>query len=160
MLFYEDLSIGYRYGIQAPNAAPYGFHQITAEQIVAFGRLWDPRPQHTDEDAARESSFGGLIASGAQAFAIWTRLAFEAGNASEPIAIIAGLGSEFRISAPIRPGDVLSLRVEITDLRVSRSRPETGILSALHEMTNQSSAKVFENRAISLVSRRPSNPAT
>lgn len=155
MLFYEDLSIGYRYGIQAPDAAPDDFHRITAEQIVAFGQLWDPRPQHTDEQAARESPFGGLIASGAQAFAIWTRLAFEAGQASEPIAIIAGLGSDFRLHAPIRPGDVLSLSVEVTDLRASRSRPETGILCALHEMTSQTGQKVFTNRATSLVSRRP-----
>ena len=156
MLFFEDLLLGHRYGIDAPDAPPYVFHQITTEQIVAFGRLWDPRPQHTDAEAARESSFGGLIASGAQAFAIWTRLAFEAGNASEPIAIIAGLGSDFRLSAPIRPGDVLSLSVEVTDLRASRSRPQTGILCALHEMTNQTGQKVFTNRATSLVSRRPS----
>lgn len=156
MRFYEDLSVGYRYELRAPDEPPYGSHQITAEQIIAFGQLWDPRPQHTDANAARESDFGGLIASGAQVFALWTRLAFEAGNASEPIAIIAGLGSDFRISAPVRPGDVLSLTVEVSDLRASRSRPKAGILCALHQMTSQTGQTVFTNRATSLVSRRPS----
>lgn len=120
---------------------------------MTFARTWDPRPQHTDPEAARATPFGGLIASGAHAFALWTRLALEAAAANEPIAIIAGLGSEFRLAAPIRPGDLFGLDVEITDKRQSRSRPDAGIVTASHAMSNQRGEVVFQNRAVSLVQR-------
>ena len=86
---------------------------------------------------------------------MWTRLALAAAAASERIAIVAGLGSGFRLPAPIRPGDVLSLSVEITSKRTSSSRPDAGILTAQHEMSNQHKQIVFVNRAVSLVTRRP-----
>ena len=155
MLFFEDLTLGYRYGLPAPTDAPFGPHQVSREQIIAFGKLWDPRPQHVDEAAARETTFGGLIASGAHAFALWTRLALETANKTESIAIIAGLGSDFRIAAPIRPNDILSLEVEIVDKRESRSRPDSGIVTAEHALSNQAGIVVLINRAVTLVSKRP-----
>ncbi|MAG33736.1 MAG: dehydratase [Deltaproteobacteria bacterium] len=156
MLYYDDLTIGYCYGIQAPAAAPYGNHEVTAEQIIAFAQSWDPRPLHTDPEAARTSTFGGLIASGAHTFALWTRLALDAARESEPIAILAGLGSEFRLAAPIRPGDILDLRVEIASMRPSRSRADAGIVTAQHSMSNQRGETVFDSRAVSLVGREGS----
>ncbi|MFK7895316.1 MAG: MaoC/PaaZ C-terminal domain-containing protein [Myxococcota bacterium] len=155
MLYFEDLKIGYRYGLDAPAAPPYGPHQVTREQIIEFGEQWDPRPQHVDEAAARETTFGGLIASGAHAFALWTRFALETANKTERIAIIAGLGSDFRIAAPIRPDDVLSLQVEIVAKRESQSRPDSGIVTAEHALSNQSGVVVLTNRAVTLVSKRP-----
>ena len=154
-LYFEDLAIGYRYGIDPPASAPIGFHRPSADQIVAFAECFDPRPQHVDPVAARDTTFGGLVASGAHVVALWTRLAFEALQASEPIAIEAGLGSELRLVAPVRPDDVLGLRVEIVGLRASASRPASGILTARHEMSNQRGDLVFENQAVSLVARRP-----
>ena len=154
MLYYEDLEIGYRYGIEAPESAPYCLHEVTAEEIISFAERWDPRPQHVDREAAGASTFGGLIASGAHGFALWTRLALAAAAATDRIAIVAGLGSEFRLPAPIRPGDVLSLSVEITSKRPSSSRPDAGILTAHHEMSNQRKQIVLVNRAVSLVTRR------
>ena len=156
MLFFEDLAVGYRYGIKSPSRAPYGLHEVTEQEIIAFAERWDPRPQHVDPRAAAETRFGGLIASGAHGFALWTRLALEAGARSEPLAIIAGLGSEFSVSAPIRPGDRFDLDVEIVAKRPSKSRPETGLITARHRLSNQTGVVVIENRATSLVERRPS----
>lgn len=155
MLYFEDLTVGYQYGLQAPNEAPFGLHQVTQEQIIEFGQVWDPRPQHIDEAAARETTFGGLIASGAHAFALWTRLALETAKKTESIAIIAGLGSDFRLKTAIRPDDILSLQVEIVDKRESRSRADSGIVTAEHTLTNQAGILVLTNRAVTLVSKRP-----
>ena len=155
MLYFEALTVGYRYGLPAPKQAPFGPHEVTREQIIDFGRRWDPRPQHVDEAAAEKTLFGGLIASGAHAFALWTRLALETANRTEPIAIVAGLGSDFQIAAPIRPGDVLSLRVEIVEIRASQNRPESGIVTAEHALYNQSDTLVLTNRAVTLVNKRP-----
>jgi acyl dehydratase len=153
-LFFDDITIGYRYGINPPTKPPYGLHEVTAEEIIAFGRIWDPRPQHVDREAARRTQFGGLVASGAHAFALWTRLALEAAETSESIAIIAGLGSDFRLAAPIRPGDVLALSAEIVAKRESRSRADAGIMTTLHQLANQNGVVLFENRAVTLVQRR------
>jgi acyl dehydratase len=155
LLYFEDLSVGYTYGIEPPTSPPFDFHQVTAEQIISFAEAFDPRPQHTDPEAARETTFGGLIASGAHVIAVWTRLALEAQLASRPIAVIAGLGSELRLVKAVRPDDVLGLQIEVTDLRASKSRPTSGVLTARHRMSNQNGELVFDNRAVTLVSRRP-----
>ena len=132
-----------------------GQDDFTPEAHIAFAQRWDPRPQHVDPRAAAETRFGGLIASGAHGFALWTRLALEAGACNEPLAIIAGLGSEFSVSAPIRPGDRFDLDVEIVAKRPSKSRPETGLITARHRLSNQTGVVVIENRATSLVECRP-----
>ena len=155
MLFFEDLFVGQRYGIHAPTEPPYGLHEVSEQEILEFARRWDPRPQHVDPDAAAQTRFGGLIASGAHGFALWTRLALEAGKRNEPIAIIAGLGSEYAVLAPIRPGDRFDLTVEIVVVRASQSHPEAGVMTAHHRLSNQTGTLVIENRATSLVERRP-----
>ena len=155
MLYYEDLEVGYAYGIRAPTEAPFGLHEVTEAAIIRFAGEFDPRPQHLDPVAARDTTFEGLIASGAHVFALWTRLALEAARASEPIAILAGLGSEFRLPSAVRPGDRLDLQVEVIAKRDSASRPENGIVTMRHVMQNQSGTTVFENAATSLVDRAP-----
>ena len=100
---------------------------VTEEAIIAFAEKYDPQVFHTDAVAAKDSFYGGLIASGHQtiglAFAQFVRLGLFNEN---------GLGGpgmdEVRWSAPVRPGDTLETIAEVVELRESKSRPDRGII--------------------------------
>src|SRR5437667_9188906 len=113
-----------------------GAVSVSAAEIVDFARQYDPQPMHTDPAAAARGSFGGLIASGWHTTALMMRL-FVAEFLS-PASSIASPGvDELRWHQPVRPGDVLSLRVTVLEARRSRSRPAEGIVRGLVELLNQ-----------------------
>ena len=119
-----------------------GSRTVTAEEIVAFGREFDPQPFHVDEEAAAASIFGGLIASGWHTGAMWMRLYVDAllGGA-------ASLGSpgieELRWLAPVRPGDTLSARLTVLEATPSERRPDRGTIRSRGEMVNQDGVVVM-----------------
>ncbi|HJG81294.1 MAG TPA: MaoC family dehydratase N-terminal domain-containing protein [Brevibacterium senegalense] len=97
-----------------------GSHTVTEEEVLAFGRDWDPQYFHVDEDAARESDFGGLIASGIHTLAVYQRLSVT--QVLTGYDIVAGRQlREVRFLRPVRPGDTLtgSMRVERIDPAVN-----------------------------------------
>src|SRR5437764_13013427 len=106
--------------------------EVTEESIIEFAGQFDPQPFHLDPAAAQQTLFGGLAASGWQTAAISMRLFIQTMNV--PGGII-GMGvDELRWPNPVRPGDQLRLDIEITDARLSRSRPEFGIIR-IHNVT-------------------------
>jgi len=127
---------------------------VTREEIVAFAREFDPQPFHVDEEAARRSAFGGLVASGWHTAAICQRLVVD-GFANT----LASLGSpgvdELRWIRPVRPGDTLVLRVECVETRPSRSKPDRGIVRLRYELRNQEDDIVMTMIGMALVRRRP-----
>ena len=131
-----------------------GSRTVTEEEIVAFARQWDPQPFHVDPDAARESVFGGLIASGWHTGAMWMRLYVDSllGDAS-------GLGSpgveELRWLAPVRPGDTLTGRLEVLEATPSQRRPDRGTVRIRAEMVNQDGVTVMEMTSRGHFRRRP-----
>jgi acyl dehydratase len=106
----------------------FGPRRVTREEILAFAAEFDPQPMHLDEEAAKRSMLKGLAASGWHLCAITMRMMFDG-----YIGRTASLGSpgvnELRWLAPLRPGDELTIDVEVVEARVSRSRPETGIVT-------------------------------
>ena len=106
----------------------FGPRRVTREEILAFAAEFDPQPMHLDEEAASRSMLKGLSASGWHLCSIMMRMMCDG-----YIGRTASLGSpgvnELRWLAPLRPGDDLTLDVEVTEARVSRSRPETGIVT-------------------------------
>ena len=120
---------------------------VSEEEIVAFARQFDPQPFHVDPEAAKESVFGGLIASGWHTGAVWMRLYVDSllGGA-------ASMGSpgieELRWLAPVRPGDVLSGRLTVLETTPSERRPDRGTVRIRGEMVNQKGVTV-----LSMVSR-------
>jgi acyl dehydratase len=126
-LFLDDLQVGQRFAS--------GKHLIDAEQIKAFAVQFDPQPFHLDAEAAKETLFGGLVASGWHTAAITMRLLVESGL---PLAGgIVGTGGEISWPNPTRPGDVLQVESEILELRPSRSRPDRGMATIRSETRNQ-----------------------
>ena len=114
----------------------FGRFEMLEADIIGFGRRFDPQPFHTDPVQARASVHGGLIASGWHTGCIAMRILVD-----HFVSRVASIGSpgldEVRWFKPVRPGDILSLRVTITETRRSRSRPDRGIVTTFIEVLNQ-----------------------
>lgn len=132
-LHHEDLGVGKTYA--------FGHKVVTKEEIVAFGRSYDPQTMHTDEEAARATPVGGLIASGWHTCAMMMRMICDG-----LINRAASLGSpgvdEVRWIKPVRPGDTLSVRYTPQEKRVLASRREVGIAKVLVELVDGNGAVV------------------
>ena len=119
-LIFEDFKPGH--------FGTFGPRHVTREEILAFAAEYDPQPMHLDEAAAAKSMLKGLSGSGWHLCSILMRMMFDGF-----IGRTASLGSpgvnEMRWLAPLRPGDDLTLDIEVTEACVSRSRPETGIVT-------------------------------
>lgn len=132
-----------------------GTVSVEAEEVQGFARQFDPQAFHVDPQAAAQTHFGGLIASGWHTAALMMRL-----FALHYLAPESSLGSpgieELRWPRPVRPGDTLSVRVTIVDTRVSQSRPDRGIVRSLVEVFNQNGELVMSANPTNLVLRTSS----
>jgi len=131
-----------------------GQHTIAKESIIAFAREFDPQTFHLDEDAAKDTIFGGLVASGWHTGSLTMRLFYEG-----VIKHVVSLGSpgidELRWIKPVRPGDTLMGRMTVTECVPSRSKPDRGIVRSLLELRNQHGEVVVTIKGMSLLGRRP-----
>jgi acyl dehydratase len=142
---FEDFEVGQKFGS--------GTVTVTAEKIKAFAREFDPQPFHLDEDAARDTFFHGLAASGWHTAALTMRLFVDSEIKPDGGMIGAG-GSDLTWPRPVRPGDVLRLESEVTELRPSRTRPEIGIMKMLLTTYNQANDPVQIATPTLIVPRR------
>ena len=110
-------------------------HTIDANQIKDFAREFDPQPFHLDEEAAKDTFFGGLAASGWHVAAITMKLLV--GDAAPFEGGVIGAGGEISWPKPTRPGDVLTVTSEVLDVTPSRSRPDRGMITMRSETRNQ-----------------------
>ena len=125
-LYLEDLHVGQTFTT--------GSITVTAEAIKAFAREYDPQPFHLDEAAAQASLFGGLAASGWHTAALSMRLLVD----GLPIAGgLIGVGGETTWPRPTRPGDTLTVHIEVLEITPSRSRPDRGMVRTRNETRNQ-----------------------
>lgn len=104
-----------------------GAHLATKEEILAFGKQYDPEPFHRDEEEAKASMMGGLIASGIQ-MAAWYRNLHCLALPDVGWTLSPGWDN-IRFVNSVRPGDVLTLHIHVTDMRPSASRPDWGIIN-------------------------------
>lgn len=145
-LYLEDLKIGDRFGSDSV--------EVTEQRIFDFARQFDPQPFHLDVDAAKESIFKELTASGWHTAAMSMRL-FVTGE-FKPVGGSIGLAvDELRWPQPVRPGDILKLETEILDVRKSKSKPDRGIIRIRNVTTNQRGEIVQTFMAFVMVRRRP-----
>jgi acyl dehydratase len=128
--------------------------QIAEDRIKTFAAEFDPHPFHLDADAARETIFGGLAASGWHTAAVTMRLLVE--SDLRPAGGIVGAGfDEFRWPLPVRPGDELRVDSEVLEVRPSRSRPDQGLIKLRTTTLNQNDEAVQVTIGHLVVPRRP-----
>lgn len=143
LLYLDDLTIGQEF--------LSGEHAMDAEQIIDFATRFDPQPFHTDPEAARDSFFQGLAASGWHTMAVTMRLVVE----SLPLAGgVIGAQVELSWPQPTRPGDILRAKSRILEIRPSRSKPDRGMVLTQCLTLNQSDEVVQEFKANLLVFRK------
>jgi acyl dehydratase len=128
--------------------------RIDKERIKAFGAEFDPQRFHLDEEAARDTVFCGLAASGWHTAAVTMRLLVE--SDLKPAGGIVGAGfDELRWPRPVRPGDELRIESEVLDVRPSRSRPDRGLIKVRTTTLNQNDQVVQVTIGNLVVPRRP-----
>jgi acyl dehydratase len=128
MKYWEDFAIGER--------AELGRHTFTEDEIVEFGRRYDPQPFHVDVENAKQSTFGGLIASGWQTCAIGMRLMVE-GYIRQTVSLGSPGIDNIRWLKPVRPGDTIAYSRVVLESRASTTRKGVGLVKHRWEAVNQ-----------------------
>ena len=129
---FDELTVGqeFRFGAMA----------MPLDEVLDFARRWDPQPFHTDEARAKESPYGGLIASGihtlAAAFGHMLRTGFV-----EQVSM-GGSGLDVRWLQPVRPGDSIDIAGRVEELTPSRSRADRGTVKMRYTGTRVSDGAV------------------
>ncbi len=147
-VFFEDFTPG--------DVIELGTYEMTEAEIIDFGRRFDPQYFHTDPQAALDSPFGGLIASGWHTCSAWARLWIDAVMSKADGRGSSGM-QEVRWHEPVRPGDSLTATVEILDARPSARHADRGTVFIGCTMTNQRGRVVFTAHGRGFFGRR--NPA-
>ena len=133
-LHFEDFAVGDSWTL-----APFS---MSEEDIVEFGRRWDPQPFHSDPVAARDSSFGGLIASGIHTLAAVVRAQYD--GLMSRVAAVAGVGFDgLRFRTPVRPGQTLQLTVTVVDVSPQRPDRDWGQVIFRLDVTNSDGEEVL-----------------
>ena len=145
LLYLEDVFVGQRF-ITAS-------HLLTADEIKAFARAYDPQPFHTDEQAAKDTFFKGLAASGWHTAAVSMRLQIDSGP--KVAGGMIGAGGELSWPQAARPGDEIRVESEVIEVKQSRSRPERGFVTLRSETKNQKNEVVQLFIVKLLIWRRP-----
>jgi len=144
--WFEDYAVG--------TTSEYGPVRVDEAEVLDFGRRFDPQPFHVDPEAAAAGPFGGLIASGWHTCALMMKLLAE-----DYLSPVSSLGSpgidELRWLQPVRPGDELVLRTTVEQARVSRTKPDRGIVRTQVELINQDGTAVLRLVAMNLIRTRP-----
>jgi acyl dehydratase len=142
---WEDFSVG--------RVFEHGARTLTEDDIVRFAREWDPQRYHVDPQAAKNTPFGGLIASGWQSCGVLMRLMCDAYLNESSCVGSPGI-DEIRFLKPVRPGDGLRFRSTVLEASPSASRPERGNVRFRWELVNQNDEVVLSMIGRQLYLRR------
>ncbi len=142
LLYWEDFTPG--------TSREFGGVTPTKDEIVRFARQFDPQPFHVDEEAAKRTPFGGLIASGWHTAGLAMRMACDAFWLRA-----ASLGSpgveHLKWTKPVRPGDTLKVRLTVLEARPLKSKPGVGLLRNRWEVLNQHREVVMEMEGFAML---------
>jgi acyl dehydratase len=144
--YLEDLQVG-----DKVHAGPV---TITEADVLDFANRYDPQPMHNDPEAAAKGPFGGLIASGWHTAALVMRMTVDA----QPLGglPLLGLGVDgIQWPQPVRPGDAVSLEIEVMTITPSRSHPNFGVVKLKSTLRNQRGEVVYVVSPNCWVQRRP-----
>ena len=153
MNYYEDIEIG--------RSQTFGRYEVTREEVMDFASKYDPQPFHLDDDAAAQTHFGRLSASGWHTCAMTMAMMVENMKTHQQ----ASLGSpgidNLRWKKPVYPGDILTCESEVLEKRRSKSRPDMGLFKSRNVTKNQDGDVVLEMVSNGLIKvRDPDAPIT
>ncbi|WP_336328115.1 MaoC family dehydratase [Halovenus sp. HT40] len=142
--YYEDYEVG--------DTEEFGERTVTKEEIIEFAEKYDPQPFHTDEEAAKETMFGGLAASGWHTAAICMRMYVdhmidEASQGARGV-------DELRWIKPLRPGDTLTAEVEVVDKYPDENNPHIGYVDTKLTAYNQDDEAVISWIGLGIIDRK------
>lgn len=144
--YFEDIEVGQRREV--------GRFELSRDEIISFAELYDPQPYHTDPDAAADSAFGELVASGWQTLCSTTRFAVE--EFRRQVVTMGGLGIDnLQWTTPVRPGDEITVYDEVVEKRLSESKSDRGLMRERITGINQSGEQVIRYEVVTLVRRDP-----
>jgi acyl dehydratase len=144
--------------MQVGQVRELGHATLTREEIINFANQFDPQPFHLDEEAARQSVFGGLCASGWHTCSLAMRL-----MVTNFLCHTSSMGSpgleNIRWLKPVFPGDTLRLQSSVLETRPMGKRPDIGMTRNLWEMFNQHNDKVLHMEGWGMFKRREPSPS-
>ena len=127
---------------------------ISEDEIMEVGRRWDPQSFHIDPDSAKNTPFGGLVASSVLLFAVAISLGNRVKEEERPAAVSALGFNNMQMHSPARPGDELSMRSTVIESRQSNSHRKLGVVSCRNEIINQRNEIVFVYEGTAFLKRR------
>lgn len=144
-MHFEDFAPGFTFRTSS--------RTLTEAEIIAFARQWDRQPFHLDAEAARETIYGGLIASGFHTLVVSFDLIISADIWNESSAGSPGI-ENLRWIKPVRPGDTLTVEGRVAEVRPSTSRPDRGYVTWDQTTSNQFGEVVMTYRSVGISLRR------
>lgn len=149
MEYFEDIIVGHK--------ASFGHYEVTRDEVIAFAKKYDMQPFHLDDEAAAQTHFGRISASGWHTCAMTMNMLVN--NTVHQRR--AGLGSpgvdEIRWRKPVYPEDTLRVEIEVIEKTPSKSRPEMGSYKTHTKVFNQDDLEVMSLTSIGLIRRRPAD---
>lgn len=125
---------------------------VTLEEVIDFARRYDPQWFHADEELAKQSVFGNVVASGIHVLAMWRQLDHEVNS---DIDWVCGIGwDELRLRKAVRPGDTIHVTSEIVSLKPSATRADRGTALTRYAVVNQTGEEMVTFNSINLVYTR------
>ena len=144
--YWEDFAVG--------TVREFGGMKLEKADIIRFAKDWDPQPFHVDEEAAKRSPYGGLIASGWQTCAAAMRMCCDAYLLDAASVGSPGVES-VRWVKPVRPGDTLKVRLEVLEARPLKSKPGVGLVKNRWQLFNQDGEEVMQMEGYGMFLQRP-----
>lgn len=146
MMYFDDLIVGQKFPLQS--------RRVSEEEIIAFAKDFDPQSFHVDREKAKQSPFGGIIASGWHTSALTMRMLCDSWLLGSSCAGSPGIDA-LKWAHPVRPGDTLSGYAEILQVKPSSSKPDRGMVQTLLLLKNQHDQTVLEMRSHIIFLKRP-----
>jgi acyl dehydratase len=147
MIYFDDLDVG--------QETLFGHYDVTREEVIEFAQKYDPQPFHLSDEAAAQTHFGRVAASGWHTCAMTMAVIARHVVATDQ----AGLGSpgvdELRWLKPVYPGDRLTVTGRIVEKTPSRSKPQIGVIRTETSVRNQDDVPVMRFTSIVMMLRRP-----
>jgi acyl dehydratase len=146
MIYFDDIAVG--------TVRSFGRYEVTREEVLDFAQKYDPQPFHLSDEAAAQTHFGRLAASGWHTCSMAMAM-FVAEMKQHPQASLGAAGvDELRWLKPVYPGDTLRVESEVLEKKASQSRPEMGSLRNRMTVFNQNDEPVLRFTALALIRRR------